>query len=145
MKYLIVLRKLEYWTNCGKKESLEKYSAYIIPIGISIRISTFTSPYIKFLRKDCPLHITAILIHERYQNRGKLPAAVPGGYSKKRKQRKQSGGHNKGITALSVHGCKIWAALPLPDDVVIGAECRCSEDITEPGTTWEDPGTKNQQ
>ena len=58
MKYLIVLRKLEYWTNCGKGIIGKIFR---LPIGIRIRISAFTSPYIPIpAERDCPLHITAI-------------------------------------------------------------------------------------
>ena len=110
MKYLIVLRKLEYWTNCGKGIIGKIFRLYYTYRHKHQNLRLHFAVYPNSCGKGLSLaHYGNILIHED-----------------------TTIGNNCFIGA----GAKILGGITIADDVVIGANPVVVEDITEPGTTW---------
>ena len=134
MKYLIVLRKLEYWTNCGKGIIGKIFRLYYTYRHKHQNLRLHFAVYPNSCGKGLSLaHYGNILIHEDTQI----------GENCRLCQEVTVGG-NKGSRAVATignncfigAGAKILGGITIADDVVIGANAVVVEDITEPGTTW---------
>lgn len=134
MKYLIVLRKLEYWTNCGRGIHGKIFRLYYTYRHKQQNLRLHFAVYPNCCGKGLSLaHYGNILIHEDTKI----------GENCRICQEVTVGG-NKGSRAVATignncfigAGAKILGGITIADDVVIGANAVVVEDILEPGTTW---------
>lgn len=134
MKYLINLRKLEYWINCGKGSVGKFWQYYHQMIHKRRNLRLHFAVYPNTCKKGLSLaHYGNILIHED----------VSIGENCRICQEVTIGG-NKGSRQVAVignnvfigAGAKILGGIRIADDVAIGANAVVVKDILEPGTTW---------
>ena len=134
MKYLIVLRKLEYWTNCGKGIIGKLFCLYYTFRHKHQNFRLHFIVYPNTCEKRLSLaHYGNILVHENAKigENCRLCQEVTIGGNKGSREAATIGNN-----CFIGPGVKILGDITIADDVLIGANAVVVEDITEPGTTW---------
>lgn len=133
-KFEILLRKLEYDTNCRSglwAAVIRKYHAFRYH-RLSVRLG-FTIPINVFGEGLSIPHYGTIVVHggARIGRNCRLQEGVTIGAT--------DGSHEAAIIGDNCYfgsGAKVIGAVTIADDVAVGAGAVVTKDITEPGTTW---------
>lgn len=133
-KFEILLRKLEYDTNCRSglwAAVIRKYHAFRYH-RLSVRLG-FTIPINVFREGLSIPHYGTIVIHggARIGRNCRLQEGVTIGAT--------DGSHEAAAIGDNCYfgsGAKVIGAVTIADDVAVGAGAVVTKDIAEPGTTW---------
>ena len=133
-KFEILLRKVEYYTNCKKdfvsgimnKYYKFKFHRLSVKLGFTIPINVFGEGL------SIP-HYGTIVVHgnARVGRNCRLQEGVTIGAT--------NGSHEAakiGDNCYFGSGAKVIGAVTIADDVAVGANAVVTKDITEPGTSW---------
>lgn len=133
-KFEILLRKLEYDTNCRKgltAKLIRKYHGFRFH-RLSVKLG-FTIPVNVFAEGLSIPHYGTIVVHgnARIGKNCRLQEGVTIGAT--------DGSHEAAIIGNNCYfgsGAKVIGAVTIADDVAVGAGAVVTGDILEPGTTW---------
>ncbi len=133
-RFEILLRKVEYYTNCKRgivSLLLRKYYKFRYH-NLSVRLG-FTIPVNVFEEGLSIPHYGTIVVHgnAKVGRNCRLQEGVTIGAT--------NGSHESakiGNNCYFGSGAKVIGAVTIADDVAIGANAVVTKDITEPGTTW---------
>ncbi len=133
-KFEILLRKVEYYTNCKKdfvSKVINKYYKFrfhrlSVKLGFTIPINVFGDGL------SIP-HYGTIVVHgnARVGRNCRLQEGVTIGAT--------NGSHEAATIGDNCYfgsGAKVIGAVTIADDVAVGANAVVTKDITEPGTSW---------
>lgn len=130
-KYQRLLRKVEYYTNCKRKNPLRLYLKWrlhtlSVKYGFSIPLNAF-GPGLSIA------HIGPIIINSKSKIGAncRVQTGVTLGATNGSVEAPQLGDN-----VFLGDGCKLIGAITVADDVQIGANAVVVKSITEPGTTW---------
>lgn len=133
-KFEILLRKVEYYTNCKRdfmSQIIKKY--YKLRFHrLSVKLG-FTIPINVFGEGLSIPHYGTIVVHgnARVGRNCRLQEGVTIGAT--------NGSHEAAIIGDNCYfgsGAKVIGAVTIADDVAVGAGAVVTKDITEPGTSW---------
>lgn len=133
-KFEILLRKLEYYLNCGTGAGatlLRSYYKFRFH-NLSVKLGFTIAPNV-FEEGLAILHYGTIVVHAnaRVGKNCRLLEGVNIGV--------KSGSHEAAVIGNNCFfgsGAKVIGAVRIADDVAVGAGAVVTKDITEPGTTW---------
>lgn len=133
-KFEILLRKVEYYTNCKKdfvskvinKCHIFRFHRLSVKLGFTIPINVFEEGL------SIP-HYGTIVVHgnARVGRNCRLQEGVTIGAT--------NGSHEAAIIGDNCYfgsGAKVIGAVTIADDVAVGAGAVVTKDIAEPGTSW---------
>lgn len=133
-KFEILLRKVEYYTNCRKdfvSRMINKYHKFRFHrLGVKLG---FTIPINVFGEGLSIPHYGTIVVHgnARIGRNCRLQEGVTIGAT--------NGSHEAATIGDNCYfgsGAKVIGAVTIADDVAVGAGAVVTKDITEPGTSW---------
>lgn len=133
-KFEILLRKLEYDTNCRRGlfgAAIRKYHSFRFH-RLSVKLG-FTIPINVFAEGLSIPHYGTIVVHggAKIGRNCRLQEGVTIGAT--------DGSHEAAVIGDNCYfgsGAKVIGAVKIADDVAVGAGAVVTRDITEPGTTW---------
>lgn len=133
-KFEILLRKVEYYTNCRKdfvSRMINKYHKFRFH-RLSVKLG-FTIPINVFGEGLSIPHYGTIVVHgnAKVGRNCRLQEGVTIGAT--------NGSHEAATIGDNCYfgsGAKVIGAVTIADDVAVGANAVVTKDITEPGTSW---------